>query len=209
MALNWQTEYHRYRRYFGDIRHFYEKKKVRIYGEIILSILAITFFLFFAIKPTAVTITKLVKEIDDNQLVSQQLEEKINDLSQAQRVYFEIEPDLHLIEEALPLDSNLSTLVRELEVLAVKTGVQLQAVQFGQVELKDNSAGLGTPEEIGFSVVINGPYQNLKTFLKSLSSLRRVVLLDSFSFRQGKGKDDQGELGLSLNALAFFLREEK
>lgn len=204
MALDWQTELHRYRRYFVNVGQLYRQKKVRVYTEIILSILTTAFFLFLAIKPTAVTITGLIKEIKDKELVAEKLEEKISSLSVAQNEYQNLQSELYLVGESLPNDSRVSLLVKQLEVLALKSQATIETVQFNQVNLKEKISE-GKLQEIGFSLALTGDYPNLKNFLQSLGELRRLVLIESFAFKAGK-KEEQ-PLVLTLNAKAFFLKE--
>lgn len=205
MVLDRQTEYHRYHRYFVNFRKFYVQKKARVYTEIVLSILATTFFLFFAIKPTLVTIAGLVKEIKDKKMVTEKLENKINALYSAQKEYLTINPDLYLVDQALPTDPHLSVLVKQLEVLAARAGVTIETIQFKEVALK-GEGGQSTSPTVSFTLAAPGDYPKLKNLLQSLSTLRRIVLVDGFAFKMEK-KETQ-ELNLSLDAEAFFLKED-
>ncbi len=203
MALEWQTEYHRYRRYFLNITRLYGQKKVRVYTEIVFSLLTISFFLFFAIKPTFVTITGLIKTIKDQKLVAQKLKEKINALNLAQNQYVLAQPNLYLIDEALPESPQVSFLIKQLEALARHSQVKLVGIQFNQVDLKDDSRNAEEP--IKFSLIASGNYQNLKDFLKNIIVLRRIVLIEAFSFRTSKNETEEtGGLNLSLNAKAYW-----
>lgn len=206
MALNWQTEYHRYRRYFINIGRFYQQKKARVYTELVLSVFVTAFFLFFAIKPTVVTITGLIKEIKDRRAVAEKLEEKIKALSLAQGEYRTIQSDLYLVDQALPKDSRLPTLVKQIEALALKTGTNIEIIQYSSVGLR-GKFNPGKQEAAKFTMNLAGEYQNLKNFLLSLGSLRRVVTLESFGFKDGR-KEAQ-ELTLTFSAKAFFLEEDK
>lgn len=207
MALAWQTEYHRYRRYFLDIGQFYKKKKVRVYTEIVLSLLTVSFFLVFAIKPTLTTIAGLMKTIEDQKLVSKTLAEKINALGLAQTEYNLLTNDIYLINEALPKDSQISLLVKQLEVLARRSGITIETIKFDQVYLKGiSSSTKETVPSVNFSFAASGEYQNLKLFLKSLSSLRRIIQVESFAFKTGKAESLL--LTLSLNGKAYFMEAE-
>lgn len=201
MALDWQTEYRRYQHYFLSISTLYRRKKVRVYTELVLTILIICFFLFFAIKPTLVTITSLVKTLSDQKLVSQKLEEKINSLNLAQSQYNLVQPDLYLLDEAIPVQPQIAILIKQLETLGRYSGVTIDGIQLTKINLMDNEAGL-KQEPIGFNIAVSGDYQSLKYFLKNISSFRRVILIDNFNFKTGK--TDKLALYLSLNNKAFY-----
>lgn len=207
MALDWQTEYHRYRRYFTNINQFYRQKKIKVYTGIVLSIFATAFFIFFAIKPTIVTIVGLVKEISDKQLVTNELEAKVNALASAQSEYQRVETDLYLVDQALPKSSEVAVFIRQLEALARKSEIKLEGAQMNQVSLKEQTTSK-EPQTINFSVVASGGYQNLKSFLQSISSLRRIVVIDSFAFRTAKDETEK-KLNLTLTAKAFFMKENQ
>lgn len=200
MAVSFETEYHRYRRYFTDVSALYQKKQVRIYTGIVLSLLVIAFFAFFAIRPTLVTITSLIKEIKDNQMVAQKLQEKINALTLAQAEYAAVSSELPLLEEALPQEPNFPLFIRQLETLAFQNGVALRTAQFSQVNLRgepaSNPNSVKTKQEkelpeVTFTLFASGSYQNLKGFLQSLEDLRRLVVISSFTFKTGEREEEQ------------------
>lgn len=206
MAFNWQTEYHRYRRYFINIGQFYQQKRARVYTEIVLTIITITFFLFFAIKPTLVIVAGLIKTIDDQKVVNAKLEEKINNLNLAQNQYQSVEGSFPLIEESLPNNPSVSTLIKELEALTRRHGLSIGTIQYGQATLKGEQSG-GKIMELTFTMSVSGTYSNLKLFLQSLSSLRRIIDINSFSFKSSKLESNT--LSLGLNAKTYYLKEEK
>ncbi len=208
MALDWQTEYHRYRRYFVNINQFYRQKKVRAYTGIVLSIFAVSFFIFFAIKPTLVTIASLMKEIDDKRVITEKLETKINALASAQREYQNVESDLYLVDQALPRDSQVSLFIKQLEALARKSEVAIDGIQINQVPLKEKSASTDSSQSVNFSIAASGSYQNLVSYLQTVSSLRRIITIESFAIKTTKDEEDK-TLGLTLNAKAFFMEGDQ
>lgn len=204
MALNWQTGYHRYRRYFVDLGQLYRQKKTRVYTEIVLSIFTTAFFLFFAIKPTVVTITGLLKETKDKKMVVEKLEEKVNALNLAQREYQSLQTELYLVDQALPQEAKISLLLKQLEALALKAQVNVEAIQYSTVTLR-GEISRSEPQGLGFNLAVSGDYQNLREFLHSLNDLRRIILLDAFSFKIKKAEEQK--LILTLSAKALFLEE--
>jgi len=205
MAFNWQTDFYRYRRYFTDVKRFYRQKKVRVYTEIILSLLAIAFFLFFAIKPTLITITGLIKEIKDKKMITQRLEEKINNLNLAQKEYFATQDDFYLIDQALPKDPQISVLIKQFEILASKNGVSLEGIQYSSLDIKNKIVSTNY-QTVDFKMAVSGDYQSLKNFLSSLSNFRRLFRVKGFGFKTSK---KEGQLSLSIDGETFFLGGEK
>lgn len=219
MVVEATEEYHRYRRYFVDIRRLYQKKKVRVYTGIVLSILTTAFFLFFAIRPTVTTIASLIKEIKEKKEIAAKLQNKINALNSAQSEYQQVEKDLFLVDEALPKNANLSLFIRQLEALTSKNNVAVQSIHFEETILKGKEAlpeAMKTKEKVekkeifpgmNFSLAVAGDYRHLKSFLGFLSSSRRLVLIENFSF-QTLAKEEKN-LILSLGAKAYYLTPEQ
>jgi len=214
MALSLETERHRYRRYFTNVTALYQKKQVRTYTGLILSLLTVAFFSFFAIRPTLITIASLVKEIEDKQMVAQKLQEKINAITVAQAEYAAVSSDFPLIEEALPQEPNLPILIRQLETLTVQNGATLRTIQFSQVNLRGklvsepDSVKKGEVSKVTFSLSASGSYQSLKSFLQSLEDLRRFVVISSFAFKTGEEEEGQ-LLILSVTGDAYYLSQNE
>ncbi|MBM3205589.1 hypothetical protein FJZ41_01910 [Candidatus Shapirobacteria bacterium] len=202
-AFNWQTEYHRYQRYFTDLTKFYQNKKVRTYTTIILSLLTVTFFIVFTIRPTLKTIAQLFRQTKDQKQVVVELDKKINNLAEAQSNYLTIESDLFLVDEALPQKAEVTLLAKQLEALAARSGIAIVNLRFTEITLKEGQIPPGEKKEINFSFNALGDYQNLKSFLVTLMSLRRIVLVEAFSFQTGKTTGST--LSLNLNGKAWFL----
>ncbi|MCX6726168.1 MAG: type 4a pilus biogenesis protein PilO [Candidatus Shapirobacteria bacterium] len=203
--LNWQSESHRYRRYFVDLNKLYQTKKGRVYTGIVFSLIVIILFIFFAIRPTLITIAQLIRQIKDQKIVATALEKKINNLTEAQKNYLTIENNLSLIEEALPQKANLPLLTKQIETLARQAGIVVVDLRFSGVNLSPGKSTQDEKEEVIFSFNTLGEYSNLKKFLSSLTELRRIIIVESFSFQAGK--DETNILSLNLNGKAWFLEK--
>lgn len=210
MALSWQTEVHRYRRYFVNIRQFYRQKKVLVYTEIILSLLTTAFFIIFAIKPTLVTIAGLSKEIKDKKMVTQKLAEKINNLNLAQQEYEELRRDLYLVEQALPSNSQISLLVAQIEMLASSTGVIVGSVNYSSTPIREGRIPSDDQaRRIAFSLLIQGDYEHLKNFLFAFNNLRRIIRVKEFGITLSKSPIGEPKEALLLNTMAEAFYKEK
>jgi Tfp pilus assembly protein PilO len=208
MPLNLSNQHNQYKRYFGNLNKISLSKKTKTYSGIVFTLLAITFFAIFAIKPTLIIISQLIKETKDQKEVNKVLEEKINDLSKAQSQYSKISKDLYLVDQSLPLKPEASLLIKELEVLAYYSSVELVSFKVNQTFVNASQEQLNsekTAENTGtiyFSITASGNYDSLKTFLKSLDNLRRIILVDSFSFKSNTLENEK--LTLTLNAKAYY-----
>src|SRR3990167_3413112 len=102
MAINYRTEYQRYRQYYSNLRRFYQKPTVKVSFFVLLSFATVTFFTALAIRPTITTIGTLIRDIEDKRSVDTQLEAKLQALDQAQSLVASIETQEDLLKAALP-----------------------------------------------------------------------------------------------------------
>lgn len=217
MPFEWSIEYRQYRRYFVNVKALYKKKEVIVYTGLTLTLLAIAFFGVFALKPTLITIAALFKEIENQKVINQKLQAKINALTQAQVNYSLATTNLKLVDEALPKDPNLSQVIYQIEVLAQKEGVSIRSLSFepvpllGELPLKAKVGKEKTfgPQEIGVTLGLSGNYENLKSLLSSLENLRRLASIESFTFAGRKTEEGKTSLSLNLTGKIYYLTQEK
>lgn len=201
--LGLSNRYYRYRHYAFDISSLYKKKKARVYTGVILSLFTVAFFGSFAIRPTLVTISGLLKEIKDKKEVVAKMDQKIDSLNRAQMNYTQVRDQLSLVEESLPLDPNLPLLLKQFESLARLSSVTLESVRFEETNLQGEKEKKES-QAVGFSLTLVSNYENLKNFLNSLDTLRRIVSVESFGFTSQKEGEVQ-QLTLTIKANAHYL----
>lgn len=209
MPFDPRTEYHRYRRYFVDIRRLYEKREIIVYAGLTLSLLAVAFFGFFALKPTIVTIASLIKEVQNKKQIDRQLQTKINALSVAQTNFALAENSLPLVDDTLPPDPFLSQILYQLEFLTQQEGLTLRSLAVEPVILKGEATQkvekkMPGPDEVYFSLSISGNFENLTRFISSLENLRRILTIDSLTFTPSKAEEEK-IMNLNISGKVYFL----
>jgi Tfp pilus assembly protein PilO len=200
---------------------------IRAYFSLIASLFALSFFGAFAIRPTVNTIVELQKKITDASFTNQKLQEKINALSEAQTQYSLVQADLPIVFSALPKDPDFSSLLKQIENIAVASGVSVTGIQFQSVLLFDtkktestlsaltqtisqeqtNPSLAAVPPSldltpISFSLSLRGGYPNIKAFLTSLSHLSRLIDVNSFNI--SNSQSGIAELTINMQTKAFY-----
>lgn len=228
MVFNYRTEYNRYRRYFTQLEPMVKTPVARAYFSLIASLFALSFFGAFAIRPTVKTIIGLRKEIADARFTNNKLQEKINALSEAQTQYSLVQTEVPTVLAALPKTPEFSTLLRQIEGIAVASGATVSGIQFQSVVMfggaargkqapqistpsgdakttsssnqpEDNYLGV-TP--IPFTLSLRGSYTNITAFLVSLTHLSRLINVNSLIISSGQGGNI--ELSLNIQSRAFY-----
>jgi hypothetical protein len=184
MAIGWRGQYLRYREYFLNIVSLYKKRAdLRAFTEVILSLSTVTIFLIFALKPTALTIIDLTKEIADKKKTVEALNLKINNLRTASGIMAQIENIIPDIDIAVSTSPNPGDFTKQVQGIAAKNNVSVQGLSIGQITLigketstkKSSSDTKPLPEnakEMPVSISVRGDYPNLLAFIKDLENSR-------------------------------------
>lgn len=236
MPFNYKQELGRYKRYYQNIGTAVRQPKTNAYTAAIFSFLAISLFGWYAIRPTLSTIFLLRREIADNALVSQQMEEKITKLIEAQAVYHNVKNKLPILEQALPEDPEAAPVVKQLRNLAIASQASISGIIVSTVPLvgsdtvaaesaKDqtppqskkstkNPAMLGRKiASIPITVVLTGTYESLQTFLTGISEMRRIMTTETLSIIPEKEVETQSQpsgtiLRLVLKLNAYYVTRQ-
>ncbi len=190
MAIGWKHDYYRYKEFFLNILSVYNSKpNLKIYLELILSIVTIIIFSIFAIKPTVLTIVELSKEIESKTATIAELNQKISNLQKASNLLQTNSEKLQYLDQAIPNSSSPETLIKQFEKIALSSNVQIVGMSSSDIVMKgvppakqksaDVSNVFGDISELPFSITVSGEYQNLSSYLKSIEYLRRPIKIDS------------------------------
>ena len=191
MALGWRKEYLRYREFFLNIVALYRRNQdLRMFLEVLLSLATVSFFAYFALKPTLVTITELYKNIQTKEDLVNKMDIKIQNISAAQTIFDSEAVRVSFTQNAVPDPASPETFVRQIEGLAVTSSVNLLGVSIGQVTLVGEEKKSSNSETdiaplpegaraLTFSVSVNGSYPALSRFLSELENLRRPIRIDN------------------------------
>lgn len=199
MALNYKTGYH-YRRYLLRLRSVYQQPVAKASLGLILTLLTISFFGLFAIRPTLITIAKLIKELKEAQKTNQILEKKVNNLTQAQFTYAAVEDYLAYVNRSLPKKAEFNRLATEINFLAFNHNLLLSSASFEEFELLELDNKLKT---LKFRISVAGGFTDIKNFLKDLANLDRIVNIDSVAFST-KTEIAEAQVQANISAEAFW-----
>ena len=197
MKQGWRGQYYRYRGYFLDILNLYKKRSdLHAFVEVILSLSTITIFLVFALKPTALTIISLVKEIKGKQIMISGLNQKISDLSKAQTLFAQNQDSIPNIDIAVETKPEPDTVSKQIIGLSAKNSVNILGLSIGQVTLigkpvlvnaVSGSKPLpGNAQEMSVSINIQGDYLNMLSFISDLENLRIASKIDLVGFNSSE-----------------------
>lgn len=206
----------KFKRYYHDIAPLFKKQKTRASTAAVFSFLAISLFLWYAVKPTAQTIIYLRREISDKTALNKQMEEKITSLIEAQSTYEAIQDRLYLLEDALPKNPDAVLLAKQLRNIAAVSQASISALSMPSVPLLANESTPGARlapiakplQDFSFTLIISGPYESIKSFLSSILTLTRITSFETISVRQITGNNiASNTLQVSIRLKSYYSQQ--
>lgn len=192
MYTGWKRNYLRYRDFFLNIRSLYNTKpNLKIYLELILSIITVGIFAFFAIKPTVLTVIELEKQIKSKEETVVILKQKIKNLQIVSGLLQTKSQDIQYVEQAVPKTASPEVLVKQIEEISNKNSLKILGLSCLDVVLigkePDNKKTIASDvlaigaRELPFTFSATGSYQNIYSFINQIEALRRPVKIDSYT----------------------------
>jgi len=164
-------------------------------------LLTITFFSFFAIRPSITLILSLQKEKTEYEKINQVLENKIQNIIAAQTKYMEVLNKKDLIAEVVPNSPE----IEEVQKL-LNTDLEVSSFSIGQIQIKPAlKTGLNTIT-INLSAVTN--YQDLNKFVNYISKSRRLYTINDLSISKEDSATKSALLNLTTNLNTYYYLEK-
>lgn len=222
MNQSWRRDYLRYKSYFLNVMARYkERADVIAYLEILLSLVTISVFALFALRPTILTIAGLLKEIETKKETVAKMDEKISNLSRAQVLFDQERQNINLLLGSIPASPFPDVFVRQIEGLSLRhlvsitkislektviLGVQAPLPQSDKKEKEAFPEGANElPVSFSFSAGIE-EYQRLTTLLNDLEKLRRPIKIDEVVITTTRERDSNN-LQLAVEGRIPYYRE--
>lgn len=187
---------------FYRLKPFLDNKKKNTYLTAILSLLSLSFFGVFAIKPTLTTAVSLNRDIQDLKVLNAQYEEKITSIIKAQSAYEQIRDDIPLFYATLPKTPLSTKVLIEEEKIATSSNVIIEQIQIDSIPISklENQTTL---QEFNLTMVVTGDYIDTYNFINHLLKSQRIVSIDELNLEQ-QGSTTGGKLNVSLKGKSFY-----
>lgn len=189
------------------LEKFYQNPIAMVSFELLLSIGAILFFALFAIRPTLVTMSDLLKEIEDKKTLETKMVQKIASLSSAQTQYLALEPRLGVLDEAIPTNPELIKTLKIIEKIAGENEIAISNIGLKEIP-KDNLGAVSLKKikrnDLQITASVKGDYPSIRLFVEELIKTRRVLIVESINFKIDENRGQKIlEANISLLAPYF------
>jgi type II secretory pathway component PulM len=202
MEQGWRGQYTRYKEFFLNIAFLYKQRTdLRAFLEVILSLSTVIIFLLFALKPTALTIISLFKEIKEKRATVAVLNQKINDLKTANSVFAQNQNFIPDVENSVATSPKPNIVVQQVEGIAIKNSIDLLGVSIGQMALVGTVPAKESPADVkplpentnnmSISINVKGSFPNLLSFIKDVENLRVTIKIDSIDISSSETDTEQ------------------
>lgn len=180
---------------------FYHNPVALVSFELFLSVAVIVFFAVFAIRPTLLTMSDLIKEIEDKRKLAVQLTQKSAALTAAQSNFSAVAERTAVLDEALPRGVDLVYVLKVLEKIA--SDQQLTITTMTVLSIPPDppvSVSITQLERQTMSIqlVVTGSYESIRTFAEELRNSRRSFVIERITFST---EDARGQKTLEATLL--------
>lgn len=181
---------------------FIKSKKTASYFTITFSLLTLSFFGLFAIRPTLITAVSLTKSVSDLKKLNLDYENKISNIIRAQAEYEQIRDGLPLLNIALPKLASFHKLTQALEKFAQNSNIVINQLQIDNVPVSITKT-IGSTQKFGFSLIAAGDYPSISSYLQHLINWERIATLSSLELTQ-EGSTTSGNLRVSIKGAVYY-----
>jgi len=169
----------------GFLDKFYHNPVAMVSFELFLSIGAILFFALFAIRPTLVTMSDLIKEIDDKRALDTQLAQKVAALSTAQSAFIQLQDRLYVLYEALPTGVDIAYALKVIEKTASDQNLSISGITVLDLPAEvppDTPVSRLERKSLAVQMSVTGSYESIRGFAEQLQDSRRSFVIERITF---------------------------
>ena len=224
MNPGWRNNYLRYKSYFMNVMDRYrEGSNLNIYTEIFLSLITISLFSIFALRPTLTTIAQLIKDVESKKNTLSSVNEKIEKISKAQLIYDQQKKNIELLYLAIPKTASPDAFVRQVEFLSASNQAIIDSIGTGKAVIlgkesespkSNNDIQKITDGMNSFSIYIStqtdlSKFEPSINFISSLENLLTPLVIDNLSFSVVENKDSTKSIINSISGQVTYLKREE
>src|SRR3989338_3378640 len=193
-----------------NINQLMKDSKVRDYSYAVIFLLVSSFFAIAVIKPVLSVAVSLDREEKDLIELNQIYQKNIDKVIEIQNDLDAIAQQRQLLEQALPENPNVSTIIGEIGLAATSAGLKINNFQVDKLEIDQTSIIKSQPQPIKLNIALNGNHQQLNTFINLLTNQRRLKVITNFKVETDRfAKDDQTQefkLNFQINISGYYIQ---
>lgn len=167
-----------------DLRDIFKTPRQKSYTIIGLTLVTVTFFFFFAIRPTLAKIGKIQDEIKQLQATEAQVDAKLAKLVELINLRDQNRAEIDAFEKYFPAEKETSLLVANYEEIAKKYDLLLTRVAFSDYqdqEYESINGYEGNYKAIKTEITVEGEIKDIQKYLIHLEDYPRIMKVSRLS----------------------------
>jgi Tfp pilus assembly protein PilO len=180
MALSLNNQISRIKPLYDYLKKQRENYRFMRSLEISATFILITFFLFFAIRPTVIIISTLWGDIQSKQLLRSQLKTKINNVILAQDLFSQVQEKYQIVNTSLPDRPSFYETAQQLQQTGNNSALNINSFDYN---LQTGEKDLLSPnlKTYQISIDVNGSFASATKLITELLANRRLINISSIS----------------------------
>jgi hypothetical protein len=183
---------------FDYIKKNQESRKIRETVELAATFILISFFLFFAIRPTVLTISALIGEIKSKELLSKEMKKKISSVILAQDLFSQVQERYSVVESCLPVLPRFSQATSQIEGLLTQ-----QLLEVGKLDFQIKAG-----QYFSTSIATASSFTSGINLIAALLQNRRLLEIPNLGFSVDKESTGSRQVTLNLPLNIYYWRDQ-
>lgn len=188
-----------------QLESFYHKPYAVVSAELLATVLAVILLGAFAIRPTLVTMSQLIKDIQDRRETLEVLQKKVAALSSLSAELPTVRNEVQALHRALPDSADLDGALRRIEYLASQRAVFIESLSVS--ELPEEKEAVSVDDGVtSFGVIVSfsSTYEASVGLIQDLLRMDRAVEIDSITMQSPKNEQIAGQVQTSLQLRCMY-----
>jgi len=198
-----------------NLQLFYDKPIVKVSLELVISVVVVTLLALFALRPTLLTMSELLKEIEEKEELDQALQQKIAALATAESEWQVFQSQVARIQQSFLQNPSLEEVLVYLEYLARKQEIFVFSMSVPDIAVQLNlssdpsrPANSTAPNlalatyDVNFQV--SGEYDKILDFAREIENQQPLMSIESIQINQDTRLPDENLLNASIRVRLYI-----
>lgn len=198
-----------------NLQLFYDKPIVKVSLELVISVVVVTLLALFALRPTLLTMSELLKEIEEKEELDQALQQKIAALATAESEWQVFQSQVARIQQSFLQNPSLEEVLVYLEYLARKQEIFVFSMSVPDIAVQLNlssdpsrPANSAAPNlalatyDVNFQV--SGEYDKILDFAREIENQQPLMSIESIQINQDTRLPDENLLNASIRVRLYI-----
>lgn len=174
------------------LQFFYDNPIAAVSLELFLTTGLVLFLAVAAIRPTLLTMSELLKEIEDKRTLNEKLTQKVASLATAQTEYLSYEPRLFVLDQAIPTNPEVVQALKIIEKIVSEQKIIITSIAINEIPDDDESGAFEDKKVVmmPMTIALTGDYLSIRKFVEAIKANRRNFVVDTVVF---SAEEDKGE----------------